>query len=82
MKNKAQWRFLKPTGYTPCELQTSSRPWRVYHQNEVLYITNTKCCIDARRLAIPSLRSLHQVAENTREGVMICTFGDEIQTKV
>ena len=21
MKNKAQWRFLKPTGYTPCELQ-------------------------------------------------------------
>ena len=38
------------------------QPAAVYHQNGVLYITNTTCYIDARRLSIPSLRSLHQAA--------------------
>ena len=33
---------------------------------KVLYLINAECCIDARKLATPSLRSLHQVAENTR----------------
>ena len=29
--------------------RSQSRPWRVYHQNRVLYITNTTCCISSSR---------------------------------